>query len=114
MAKTILKKLGVFSVAKLEAVIFAVIGLISGIITAIITTMAASWVSAVGTIVGPSGVPVAPALGGISAGVGILAIVIMPIAYGLVGFIAGAIGAFLYNLIAGWIGGIEMEFDEEQ
>jgi hypothetical protein len=34
-----------------------------------------------------------------------------PIAYGLMGFIMGALGALIYNLIAGWVGGIEMELD---
>ncbi|MGI9102901.1 MAG: hypothetical protein ACR2IF_10710 [Terriglobales bacterium] len=32
-----------------------------------------------------------------------------PFIYGLMGFVMGALGAFVYNLIAGWIGGIEME-----
>ena len=34
-----------------------------------------------------------------------------PIMYGLMGFVMGAIGALIYNLIAGWVGGIEMELE---
>jgi hypothetical protein len=32
-----------------------------------------------------------------------------PFIYGAMGFITGAIGALIYNLIARWIGGIEIE-----
>lgn len=35
--------------------------------------------------------------------------IFMPIFYGVLGFIGGVIMAFLYNLIAGRIGGIEIE-----
>ena len=31
--------------------------------------------------------------------------------YGVIGVIGGAIGAALYNLVAGWIGGIEVEME---
>lgn len=41
--------------------------------------------------------------------IGVLAIVICPIVYGLVGGIGAAIAAFIYNLVAGWIGGLEIE-----
>jgi hypothetical protein len=32
-----------------------------------------------------------------------------PFIYGIMGFVMGALGALVYNLIAGWIGGIEMD-----
>ena len=35
----------------------------------------------------------------------------LPLLYGAAGFIFGAIGALLYNLVAGWVGGIEVELD---
>ena len=31
--------------------------------------------------------------------------------YGLMGVVGGAIGAALYNLVAGWVGGIEVELE---
>ena len=37
--------------------------------------------------------------------------IFMPIFYGIIGFLMGAIGALLYNLIASWVGGIEMEVE---
>jgi hypothetical protein len=39
------------------------------------------------------------------------AIVAFPIFYGIMGFISGLIGAALYNLFAGWIGGLTIEVD---
>jgi hypothetical protein len=35
----------------------------------------------------------------------------MPIIYGVVGFLFGVIGAALYNLVARWIGGFEVEVE---
>ncbi len=42
---------------------------------------------------------------------GIAALIIFPIMYGVFGFIAGAIGAALYNLVASVVGGIEIEVE---
>lgn len=35
--------------------------------------------------------------------------ILMPVMYGVFGIIGGAIGAALYNLVSGWVGGIEVE-----
>ena len=89
----VLKRIGVLSAAKLEGLLMVIFGLIMGIIFAVFGAAGA-------TLSG---------FGAFGASVGILAIIIMPIFYGIIGFIGGAVGAFLYNLIAGWIGGIELE-----
>lgn len=34
-----------------------------------------------------------------------------PIFYGVMGFLTGLIGGFVYNLVAKWIGGIEVEVE---
>jgi hypothetical protein len=53
--------------------------------------------------------------GGMPAGFGAMfgvgMAVMAPIMYGVMGFIMGALGAFVYNLISGWIGGIEVELE---
>jgi len=39
---------------------------------------------------------------------GLSLIVVLPIFYGVAGFIGGLITALIYNLVAGWTGGIEV------
>lgn len=46
---------------------------------------------------------------GSGAGVSAIAMLFAPILYGIAGFIGGAIGAFIYNIVAGWVGGMEIE-----
>ena len=53
-----------------------------------------------------SGAPAA-AVAGIMFGMGLF----MPVIYGVMGFLLGIIGAAIYNLIARWIGGIEVEVE---
>lgn len=36
---------------------------------------------------------------------------VLPFFYGIVGFVMTAISCMIYNLIAGWTGGIELEFE---
>lgn len=36
---------------------------------------------------------------------------VLPFFYGIVGFVMTAISCLIYNLIAGWTGGIELEFE---
>jgi hypothetical protein len=40
---------------------------------------------------------------------GVGAIIVLPILYGCGGFIGAAISAWLYNLIAGAVGGVEVD-----
>ena len=41
-------------------------------------------------------------------GFGAIFAIFLPVIYGIVGFISGVISAFVYNLVAGWTGGIEL------
>jgi uncharacterized membrane protein (DUF485 family) len=44
-------------------------------------------------------------------GIGIAMTIGMPILYAVMGFIMGVIGAWFYNVIAKWIGGIQVEVE---
>lgn len=40
-----------------------------------------------------------------------LMIIGMPLLYIAIGFVGGIIGSLFYNLVAGWIGGIEIDYE---
>lgn len=96
-----LKRIGVLSMAKLEAVILAVMGLLQGLVVALFGAIGAMFGAAAGDISGL----------GLGA-FGIFAIILFPIFWGVGGFIFGAITAFIYNLIAGAVGGLEIELEQ--
>jgi hypothetical protein len=73
-------------------VLYALLGFIFGVVFAIASLAGSS---------GPM-----PGIGGF----GWLSIIVFPIVYGVIGFIAGIILALLYNLVAGWTGGVELTF----
>ncbi|HTB80437.1 MAG TPA: DUF3566 domain-containing protein [Opitutaceae bacterium] len=53
------------------------------------------------------GGPPLPAIFGFGLGFALL----FPLIYAAMGFVLGVIGAFIYNLVAKWIGGIEVEVE---
>lgn len=63
-------------------------------------------------LVGVIGALADEAGGAEAAGAGIVIVffaILMPIFYGVMGFISGVLAAFIYNFVAGWTGGIEVE-----
>jgi len=105
MSRLRINKMGVFSVAKMQAVLGLVIGLIIGVIYGAFIILY--------SLIGASlvGGDAKLAVGGGGVVVGIVVMIAVPITYAIVGFIGGAIGAFVYNIFAGMIGGIEMEVE---
>jgi hypothetical protein len=47
-------------------------------------------------------------------GMGVGFTLLLPILYAVIGFIFGLIAAFVYNLLARWLGGFELEFESSQ
>lgn len=97
----ILKRVGVLSCGKISGVIYALIGLIFGGFFALFSLFGAGF-AALQT-------NQSDALLGALFGVG--AVIFMPVFYGFMGFVMGLIGGALYNLVAGLIGGLEMELE---
>jgi len=55
------------------------------------------------------------AAGGVSSVViGIVMMIAIPITYGILGFVMGAIGALIYNAVAGIVGGVKFELEGVQ
>ena len=92
----VIKRVGALSCAKVSATLYALIGLIVGGIF--------SMIAMVGGFASDES-----AAAGFGAVIGVAAIVIFPILYGCMGFVATLIAAWLYNLVAGIVGGIERE-----
>lgn len=93
----IVRRVGPLSFAKIAGVLYALMGLLAGGII--------SLVSLIGGAFAPQGSDAG--FGGMLFGAA--AIVALPIFYGVIGFIFTLIGAALYNLIAGWVGGVELD-----
>ena len=92
----IIKRIGVLKLAIFEGAMMAAFGLLAALFILLFCAM----LSSVNHNAGALG-----AIGGIAA------LIILPIMYGVFGFIAGAIGAALYNLVAGIVGGIEIDVE---
>jgi len=104
MAKMVIKRLGIFSVAKIYSVVMAGIGLLIGIpVGLIMIIFGAAMMSSSGRD--------SAAGGGVGIGIGIFYMIGVPILYGVIGFIFGAIGALIYNMASGVIGGVELELE---
>jgi len=106
MAEMTIRRFGILSVAKMQALLMFVIGLIIGVIYGLLFMLFGAAVAALA----PQSE--SQAWGGLGSVVGGLVIIIaMPIFYGLIGFIGGAIAAIIYNIAAGVVGGIRFELE---
>ena len=50
-------------------------------------------------------------VGGGGIVMGIVVMIALPVMYTIMAFIGGALGALIYNLFAGFVGGIEIEVE---
>ncbi len=91
----VVKRVAPASAFKVGLVLYGVLGLFIGVFCALLVITGASFAS---TTLPFSGI-----------GMGIAAIIVCPILYGIIGGIMAVIGAALYNLAAGWVGGLEVD-----
>lgn len=104
MAKMTVRRVGVLSAAKMYGMVGLGIGLIVGVIYGLIVMMFGA-IMLTSQESGASGA----AAGGFV--IGLLIMIGFPIAYGVLCFIAGAIGGFIYNIAAKFAGGLELELE---
>jgi hypothetical protein len=103
-----IRKLGVISVAKIYAVMMFIISLLIAIPYGLFVIVL--------SLIGGVGAGSEDTMGGLVVGgggvvVGILLMIGIPIFYAAIGFISGIIGALIYNLLAGIVGGIEIDVE---
>lgn len=85
-----LNRIGPRSAAKVVAVLYAIFGLIMGAFFSIAALFR-------------------PDAGGVGAMWGVAAVVIFPVLYGVLGFLVTLLTTWLYNVVAGAVGGIELD-----
>lgn len=94
----VIKKIGVSSAAKIYGLTLGLMGIFIGIIYALIFSFIGSFAN-----------EEIPMMG---AGLGIFMLILIPIVYGVIGFVIGALGAWVYNFVATKFGGLEIELSE--
>jgi hypothetical protein len=92
----VVRSVGVLSVAKILGLIYGCMGLIFAPFFLLF--------GLIGSLAGQQKTPFAGIFGVVFA-------ILMPVIYGVMGFVTGAIGALLYNLFAKLVGGFEIEID---
>jgi hypothetical protein len=92
----VIKRIGPMSCARITGTLYAAMGLVIGAIFSLVA-LAGGFA------------PDNSDAAGLATMVGVGAIVIFPILYGCIGFVATIIGVWLYNVMAGLVGGIEMD-----
>ena len=103
MATRTVTRIDVLSAAKFGGVFYGGLGLLIGGCLMVVGLL----MSAAGAAqVEKSGFPMAGAL--LSVG----AVVFVPVFYGVIGFIGGAVMSALYNLVAHWMGGLRIELSD--
>lgn len=97
-----IRRIRIFSAAKTLGFLYAIIGLLSGTIAAFLAPTLSLENLALPAML--FGLPL-PSI------VGLASLVVLPLLYWIVGAILGALLAMLYNITAGWFGGIEIEYE---
>ena len=104
MAKMQIKRMGVFSCAKIYSITMAAFGLIFGVIYGLFFMV-------VGGAMLAGGGRDSGAAGASGLVIGLVMMIAIPVFYGILGFVMGAVGALVYNVAAGFVGGIELELE---
>jgi hypothetical protein len=98
-----IKRVEPVSCAKIVGVVYAGIGLLIGTLFSLFALLGMAFS---GTQRALAQNAVSPLIGAV---MGVGAIVVCPILYGVMGFISALIGAWLYNLVASKVGGVEID-----
>lgn len=93
-------RIGVLSLGKIFGILYAFFGLVIGALMSLVFVFS-------GAMMGDTGGTM-----GFVFGAG--AIITLPLFYGIMGFLSGILMAIPYNMIADWIGGLEVEIKTKE
>ena len=102
----VVRRVGALSLGKVLGAVYALLKLIIGAFFALFSVLG----SLLGVAVGGLDTQGSKAGFGVLFGVG--SIIFLPIFYGILGFIGGLITAWIYNLVARFAGGLEIELED--
>ena len=88
------QRIGVAQLAKIMGVLYLAVGVVIGVCFYLFSSMMPSSAMTSGFRMG-----------------GIAALIGFPLFYGVLGYVGGAFMAWLYNLVAGWVGGLEFDVE---
>jgi hypothetical protein len=94
--KRIIKRIAPLQLGKMLAILYGIMGVLFIPFFLLMTLFAAH-------------LPAQQRVGMMALGAGFA--VFFPIIYAVMGFVFGALGALIYNLVAKWVGGIEVEVE---
>ncbi|HEV8600055.1 MAG TPA: hypothetical protein VGQ69_11890 [Gemmatimonadales bacterium] len=89
-----IKRIEPVQCAKMAGTLYALLGFIIGLIFSLFALTGGA----------AAGLP-------FGAAFGIGAVILLPLLYGCIGFIMSLIMAAFYNLVAGWVGGLEIQVE---
>jgi hypothetical protein len=98
----VIKSIGPMSLAKIMGLLYAGIGFLIGGLFALFSLLGGAAMMASASQDSGMG-------GGLMAGIGLGAIILFPICYGVLGFIGGLIMALLFNIVTKFAGGLELD-----
>jgi hypothetical protein len=101
-----IKRISPGSAFKVGAVVYAFLGVVVAALMVPFMMLMSSFVAAHGDAAAGQANPF---LHGLGAGFGLSSFIIFPIFYAIIGGIGGALMALIYNLAAGWVGGLEVD-----
>jgi len=97
----VIRRVDPLSVGKIAGLLYAIIGLFIGAILSLVTMAGATFAADAGR-----GAPIV----GLFLGIG--AIIVLPVFYGVLGFVFFSIAAMLYNVLAGMVGGVRIDVEQ--
>ena len=98
----VITRMGVLSLGKIMGLMYGAIGLLFGGLYALFAVLGGGAMLAMGGNEGAMG-------GGLMMGMGVAAVIFVPIFYGILGFLIGLLSALFFNIAAKYAGGLEVE-----
>jgi hypothetical protein len=95
-----LKRVDLWSLFKIAFVVYAIMGFIAGLFYGMMIALLGSF----GDMLGEE----LPGVGNLSGAIGVIAVPLLAMVYGVMGSLVVTIGGALYNLIARFVGGLKV------